>query len=408
MLQYNIDTPILFIVFNRPDTTRKVFEKIRESKPKRLYIAADGPRNEEEITKCSQVRDIVTNIDWECEIHTLFQKCNLGCREGVSSAINWFFDKEEEGIILEDDCVPSQSFFGFCSIMLEKYRHDERIGHITGGNYQNGVIWGDGSYYFSYLTNVWGWAGWRRIWKDYDVDIETYPLFKDQKWIDKLPSHGTFKQLWHYFFQMHYGKANAWAFQYAYLNLINHRLSIIPNVNLITNIGFSDSEKATHPNSDHPYRDLPLSKLDEIIHPTFVLPSIIADLEAQCREWPVAASPISNDEDGYDFLKQKLIHINRNVEENNSGQIPSIIHQIYEGPREPSETLLSLSKTWKERHPNWEYKFWNTQNINNFLKEFFPAYISFYESFPYDVQRWDFIRYLILYTYGGLYVDMDY
>lgn len=408
MLQYNTDTAILFIIYNRPDTTYLVFEKIKKVRPKRLYIAADGPRTDREINICNKSRDIVSDIDWECKVYTLFQKSNLGCRNAVSTAIDWFFENEEEGIILEDDCVPSNSFFGFCSTMLKKYRYDERIGHISGGNYQNNIIRGDGSYYFSYLTNVWGWAGWRRVWKDYDIDMKTYSIFKNGNWIDKLPSHGPFKQLWHYFFQMHYEKANAWSFQYSYLNLINHRLSIIPNVNLITNIGFEDSENATHPNKKHPYRDLERHELDEIIHPTFVLPSIIADLDSQSREWPVATSPILNDEDGYDFLKQKLIHLNRNVEKENLKQIPSIIHQIYEGPREPSETLLNLTNTWKELHPNWEYRFWNTKDINIFLNNFFPNYISFYESLPYDAQRWDFIRFLILYKYGGLYVDMDY
>lgn len=407
-LVYNAKTPVLLIVFNRPDTTLQVFEKIKKAQPQRLYIAGDGPRNDQDKENCEKVKAIFSDIDWNCEIRTQFCDKNKGCRHAVSKAITWFFENESEGIILEDDCVPSDSFFGFCSTLLEKYRNDERIGHITGGNYQNGVVRGDGSYYFSSLTNVWGWAGWRRVWKDYDVDIKTFPKFKEMHYIEKMSSHGPFRNYWNILFQSHYDNADSWDFQYAYLNLINNRLSIVPNENLITNIGFDDSVKATHPYKKHPYANIPLSELDEIIHPSFVIGDVNADLYAQGHEAMQSYSSEDNFDEAYYFIKDKLNLLSKKMECDDSLKIPRIIHQIYEDPAGPSEFLLLLAETWKENHPTWEYRFWNKKAIESFLEDNFPDFIPYYRAYSFDVQRWDAIRYLILYKIGGLYVDLDY
>lgn len=177
MISYNRNTAILLIVFRRPDTTQKVFDRIREVKPKKLYIAADGPRNEIERNECDVTRAIVSCIDWDCEVVKLYQERNLGCDKHCFQAISWFFEQESEGIVLEDDRVPSRSFFGFCSTLLEKYRDDERIGHIAGSNYQFGKKRGDGSYYFSNLTHAGGWAGWRRVWKNVRNNWELFTFW---------------------------------------------------------------------------------------------------------------------------------------------------------------------------------------------------------------------------------------
>jgi hypothetical protein len=170
------------MIFRRPDFTSRVFEQIRNVRPARLYIAADGPRSgrEGEQQLCIETRAIIEQIDWDCELKTLFREKNLGCKMAISSAIDWFFEQEEEGIILEDDCLPNQSFFRFCDTMLEKYRNDDRIRHISGCNLQHGKKWGTASYYFSNLTHAWGWANWRRVWKDYDRDLKLYDT-KDVK-----------------------------------------------------------------------------------------------------------------------------------------------------------------------------------------------------------------------------------
>ena len=189
MMETNkFNTPILFLIFNRPDTTFKVFEEIRKIKPAKLYIAADGPRpnviGEEE--KCTASRNIIKQVDWDCDVKTLFREKNLGCKIAVSSAISWFFENVEEGIILEDDTFPTQSFFWFCQELLDFYRNDSRIMHISGNNFQLGKIRGEGSYYFSKYNHIWGWATWKRAWRFYDVSLNTFPIFVQRKVIKNI------------------------------------------------------------------------------------------------------------------------------------------------------------------------------------------------------------------------------
>ena len=176
------NTPILFLIFNRPDTTKQVFESIRKARPNKLYLAADGPRASKlgEVDLCMQTRNIVSQIDWDCEIKTLFRDENLGCKIAVSSAIDWFFENEEQGIILEDDCLPHESFYGFCETLLNYYKNDGRVFHISGNNFQDGIIRGDGSFYFSKYNHIWGWATWKRAWKMYDVNLK----FENEKEIE--------------------------------------------------------------------------------------------------------------------------------------------------------------------------------------------------------------------------------
>src|SRR6187402_3370357 len=155
----SFDVPILFLVFNRPETTVRVFEKIREIKPQRLFVAADGPREgkEGEKEKCQAVRDLILkNIDWPCEVKTLLRDQNLGCGKAVSSGITWFFEQVDEGIILEDDTLPAISFYNFCKLLLNKYRNEQKIKMISGINFQDGIRRGDASYYFTRLCHIWG------------------------------------------------------------------------------------------------------------------------------------------------------------------------------------------------------------------------------------------------------------
>lgn len=230
--------PILFLVFNRPDTTKIVFEAIRKVKPKRLFIAADGPRkhkNEEQ--KCVQAREIALNIDWPCEVNTLFRNENLGCGLAVSQAISWFFSKVEEGIILEDDCLPSTSFFCFCEQLLIKYKYNERIFHISGNNFQNGFWRGSGDYYFSKFSHSWGWATWRRAWLLYN-----YNIYIDKVVLERNFPGKRFRRLKHNWYSnfddLQKKHINTWDYQWHYTCWVNDALSIIPNKNLVLNIGF--------------------------------------------------------------------------------------------------------------------------------------------------------------------------
>jgi mannosyltransferase OCH1-like enzyme len=395
------------LVFTRIDTTQKIFEKIRSVKPKRLYVAADGPRNAEEVRMCDIVRNsIINQIDWDCTLKTLFRDKNSGCR-GLSQSISWFFEHEIEGIILEDDCLPSDSFFGFCSQLLEKYRYDERIGHISGSNDQCGNKCGDGSYYFSSLTGVWGWAGWRRVWKDFDIDMKSYPLFERLNYLEKMPSHAPFLAYWRHKFKTHYENKNfnSWDFQYAYHNLVNNRLSINPNVNLTSNIGCSSAE-ASHSDPGNPAANRKLEELAEMKHPTFIIPDIIADINAQNFEFTLPVLK-SNSFDSILFLEERLVEATKKVHKYSDHiKIPKIIHQIWLNENKFPEAIDEMSKTWIVNHPDWEYKLWDERAIKDLLMNEFPEYLPYYESFEYEIQRWHSARYFILFHYGGLYVDI--
>jgi len=265
------DTPILFLVFSRPDTTRRVFERIRETKPSKLFVAADGPRmdKEGEKEKCEEVRNIILKgVDWPCEVKTLFRDSNLGCGHAVSGAITWFFENIEEGIILEDDTLPDPSFFNFCKTLLERYRNDDKIKMIGGNNFQSGKWRGDGSYYFSAYSHIWGWASWRRTWKEYDFTLSELDEAKVSKILDQFFYDKKVKSHWVKIFnQLKSGKFDTWDLQLLYCILKKNGKTIIPNVNLVTNIGFGMG--ATHTaNKNDVLSDIPCTSLDKIVHPT--------------------------------------------------------------------------------------------------------------------------------------------
>lgn len=286
---YSTKSPILFLVFNRPDVTKQVFSAIRNAKPKRLYIAADGPRKnkENEDNLCVETRKIATNIDWNCEIKTLFREENLGCKVAVSSAVDWFFQNEEEGIILEDDCLPNSDFFKFCDVMIEKYRIDYRIRHIGGCNLQFGNKRGEASYYYSNLTHVWGWASWRRAWKDYDVNLTKYKETDTEKGFFTIFNDTILAQEWNTVFKnLIQNKIDTWDYQWAITNFFNNGLSVIPNSNLIVNIGFGNN--ATHTiNIDENISNMKLENLDYITSPEIILPDKEADRFTLFREFEV-------------------------------------------------------------------------------------------------------------------------
>ncbi|MES2380610.1 MAG: nucleotide-diphospho-sugar transferase [Bacteroidota bacterium] len=245
------NTPILFLIFNRPDTTKQVFESIKSIKPKRLYIAADGPRpnkiNETEL--CKQTRNIISNIDWDCDVKTLYRETNLGCKIAVSSAIDWFFENEEQGIILEDDCLPNITFYNFCEVLLEKYKHHPEIMHIGGINLQKGIQRGSGSFYFSNYNHIWGWATWKRAWINYDVDIKTCNENECKEMLQGLFSSKKERVFWENLFSGFINKKiDTWDYQWTYSIWQNNGISIIPNKNLVSNIGFNtDGTHTTGP-----------------------------------------------------------------------------------------------------------------------------------------------------------------
>jgi hypothetical protein len=248
------NTPILFLIFNRPDSTKRVFEEIRKIKPHTLFIAADGPKSDrpEDVKKCKLTREIVANIDWPCKVKILFQEKNLGCGLGPVTAINWFFENVSEGIILEDDCLPDQSFFPYCKEMLEHYRNEEDVAIISGTNVAS--IWpSKKSYFFSRYCNLWGWATWKRAWNMYDIDMKSWADKKNRKLVKKRISNFLMwrDKKWAYN-KICAGRKDAWDYQWEYAILLCNKFSIVPQVNLIENIGFTID--ATHTKSQGNFR----------------------------------------------------------------------------------------------------------------------------------------------------------
>lgn len=266
------NTPILFLIFNRPETTRSVFEEIKKQKPKYLFVAADGarPHVSEDVEKCKITREVVLqSIDWDCEVKTLFRKENLGCGIAVSEAITWFFDNVEQGIILEDDCLPHSSFFGYCETLLEKYKDDEKIFAIGGSNLQNGIQTVDGSYFFSNYSYVWGWASWRRAWIFYDFELKELEQFKAKNLISKIDNRTVFKNYWISIFEKVLNKEiDTWDYQWNF-SIWNHLgVTVVPNVNLISNIGFG--KDATHSTGKSPFSNKLTKNIGTIVHPKFI------------------------------------------------------------------------------------------------------------------------------------------
>jgi hypothetical protein len=281
----NLNTPILFLIFNRLNTTKKVFETICQARPLNLYIASDGfrPECQGEMEKVQEIRDyVIDHINWDCEVKTLFREQNLGCRVAVSTAIDWFFHHELEGIILEDDCLPHPSFFLFCQELLEKYRDDNRIMTISGDNFQFGKNRNGNSYYFSRYNHCWGWASWRRTWKYFDIEMEDWPKIRDEGWLKDIFHDSSSVNYWKNVFQSTYeGKINTWDYILAYSCWLQNGLNILPSVNLVSNIGFG--EGATHTNNKtNIFANMPVEEIRfPLQHPSFMIRDNIADCSTQ-------------------------------------------------------------------------------------------------------------------------------
>lgn len=241
------ETPVLFLVFNRPDTTQQVFNQIRQIKPKYLFVAADGPRSEnpDEFNLCTETREIIQKIDWKCEVKTLLREENFGCGKAVSEAITWFFDQVEYGIILEDDCLPDVSFFRYCDELLRRYKNDEDVFMISGSNMQNGHFNGKGSYYFSYYSITWGWATWRRAWHNFQNQLPDIEKNFSSGKLDHVFQSNSEKKFWYHRIKSTEKLGHKiWDYQWFYTIWRLKGIGIVPNSNLILNLGFSNN--STH------------------------------------------------------------------------------------------------------------------------------------------------------------------
>ena len=270
-----LQTPVAFFVFNRPHTTRQVFDAISRARPTRLLLIADGPRHdrEGEAETCRQVREIVARVDWPCEVFQNFSEKNLGCQERIISGLDWVFSLVEEAIILEDDCLPDPSFFPFCQQLLQKYREDSRVAYISGDNLVGRYGKPAYSYYFSRIGGIWGWATWRSEWKRYDRHLSDWPELRKQRMLEEVFDEPKAVEFWTRIFDaMHENRGpDTWDYQWFYTHLKNNGLTIVPSVNLVANIGFGKG--ATHTTKEDARFILPaVSMAFPLRHPTSLIP----------------------------------------------------------------------------------------------------------------------------------------
>lgn len=273
------EVPILLITWRRIDTTKRLIDKLRNMEPSTLYIASDGARegNAEEQLEVEKTRTLInSSIDWPCTIYKRYSQCNQGCKAGPSNAISWFFENVEEGIILEDDIIPDESFFPYCQQLLEKYRNNHKIGSITACNFQPQTSSGKDSYYFSRYVHVWGWATWRRAWKHYDDSMQSWPHLRDINWLNTLTPGRRFSKFWASKFNSVYsGNKDAWDYVWVFSCWNKGFLSCTPKTNLASNIGFG--KLATHTTTE----SSPLGEITPLsfplIHPESIKINTVAD-----------------------------------------------------------------------------------------------------------------------------------
>lgn len=240
-----MNATIALFLFNRPELTARVFTEIRRARPGRLLLIADGPRDDRERERCELARQAAGPIDWQCEVQRNFSGVNLGCRARMGSGIDWVFSQADEAILLEDDCLPDPTFFPFCAELLERYRHDDRVMMISGDNFQRGRRRTPHSYYFSRIPHIWGWATWRRAWRHFDVNLRDWPSFRDTEFLTDLFDHPKFAQTYRRVFdETAAGRIDTWDHQWAFAFWRRRGLCALPEVNLVTNLGFGPD--ATH------------------------------------------------------------------------------------------------------------------------------------------------------------------
>lgn len=297
-----MQTPVAFIIFNRPDTTQRVFSEIRRVRPASLYLIADGPRTEEEKALTDATRAIVSLVDWDCRVHKIYSEENLGCRTRVITGLNEVFTFEEEAIILEDDCLADPSFFTFCETLIGRYRYHDKVMHIGGNNFQMGALVGSGDYYFSGYSHIWGWATWARAWKMYRSTIAG----EQQLLNHAIPAYCNYDAVQVNYWQGIYQGTlrpgySAWSYHWLFAIWLLGGKCIVPNKNLVKNIGFGTG--ATHTSGEPGfYKKIILESLENFAPPV----SETIDIEADSRTFYTIFYSEPKKYSLYDRAKNKL------------------------------------------------------------------------------------------------------
>ena len=273
-----LSTPVVLVLYNRPDHLRQVFGAVRAAQPRQLFLVADGPKDDADNARCARARSAVERIDWPCTVQRLYAEENLGAGRRVASGLDWVFSQTDRAIILEDDCLPSASFFRFCHELLGIYERDTRIMEIGGCNCQRGHRRSAFSYYFSYYPSSWGWATWRRAWQYFDYGLRDWPELRDAGFLESVSEDAVEREYWRERFDDLHSRrlTTVWDYQWLFALWAQHGLSVTPEVNLVTNIGFGPG--ATHTRSAHsPEANIPLGEIPVITHPREVFRNREAD-----------------------------------------------------------------------------------------------------------------------------------
>ncbi len=293
LMTHEASPPVLLLVFNRKNAALSVLRRIAQAGPARLFIAADGPRPDKpgECERCAEVRQAVLDaVTWPCEVTTLFRDTNLGCRKAVSSAITWFFDHVESGIVLEDDCLPALSFFRFCGELLGRYQNDPRILSISADCFTPEKLHEDASYYFSKYQHCWGWASWRRAWRLYDAALVAWPSFKQGGGLATCADGNSRVFTRHFakaFDDVQFGRVDSWALQWMLTGWVNGMLTILPATNMVQNTGFGGDSTHTRESNDWMSR-LPACDIAfPLVHPASIRRNIAADRWSDVHLWHI-------------------------------------------------------------------------------------------------------------------------
>jgi hypothetical protein len=280
-------TPVALIIFNRPELTVRVFEAVRAARPSTLLVVADGARvdHPDDVRRCSATRSVIERVDWPCDVRTNFAPANLGCRARVSSGLDWVFSTVDEAIVLEDDCLPNLAFFAYCEELLARYRDDDRIACVSGNYFGAPTNTVTGSYYFSRYSHIWGWASWSRAWRRYDAQMSRWPAARSEGLLASLFGNDSASiTYWTEVFDaVHAGYINTWDYQWLFTCWSEHWLTILPRVNLVSNIGFGAG--ATHTSAVTRFADLPAVRIQlPLAHPAMIVRDAAADAWTQ-RAW---------------------------------------------------------------------------------------------------------------------------
>lgn len=269
---------VAFCIFNRPEPTARVFAEIRKERPRRLLVIGDGPRSDRpgDAALVRATREIVGGVDWPCDVEYCFSDINLGCRDRISSGLSWAFERAESLVVLEDDCLPGGDFFPFMRELLGRYRDDQRVMMISGDFFLGAPQSAD-SYYFSRWTHIWGWGTWRRAWRHFDPAIRSWPLIRPTAALAHAVDGADEESHWRQVFdQVHDGAIDTWDFSWQFACWMQGGLAVLPNVNLVTNIGFGAD--ATHTvDARSPLAGMPAGRLGMLRHPNAMVRNRDAD-----------------------------------------------------------------------------------------------------------------------------------